>query len=239
MDPRAESRGSSREPGTRVKICGLRRREHVRAAERAGASYGGLVFARSPRRVSPEEAAELARRTNLRTVGVFVDPDRDELLRIASLVSLDVVQLHGGESPGLCEALRDEGLTVWKAIRPRSPGELRERAGEFLHVADALMVDGYAREAAGGTGTSVPLEWVDSLRSVLGTGSRRRVPLVLAGGLTPENVGRAIRRVAPDVVDVSSGVERRPGEKSPELIRAFLSAVRRQPEAREDRRRRE
>ena len=218
-DVRSEGAG----PGPRVKICGLARESDVAAAAGAGADFAGLVLAESPRRLAPDDAARLAagaREAGLRPVGVFVDRPVGEVARLADRIGLAGVQLHGGEPPEACVSLRAGGREVWKAIRPRSPDELERLTDRYADAADALLVEGWSPEAAGGTGTAFPHRW-------LAGGGRRPGPrIVLAGGLDPDNVARAVRTVRPDVVDVSSGVESRPGRKDPERIRAFVRAVR-------------
>lgn len=219
----AEGRGGARAAGLRVKICGLGRRADVEAAAEAGADYAGLVLAESPRRLAPEEAAELAgaaRAAGLRPVGVFVDRPAPEVARLADRLGLAAVQLHGEEDPGACASLRSEGAEVWKALRPRSPGELERLVDRYAAHVDALLVEGWSPEAAGGTGTGFPHEWL------AGDARPAGLRIVLAGGLDPENVAGAVRSVRPDVVDVSSGVESAPGRKDPGRIRAFVRAAR-------------
>lgn len=217
-------RGGDAAAGPDVKICGLGRRADVDAAVEAGAEYLGFVFADSPRRVTPARAAELAADVPARSVGVFVDAAPVEVLRTAEAVPLDVVQLHGSESPDLCESLRGAGVRVWKALRPRSAAELEELADRYRESVDGLLVEGHTEEAAGGTGTGFPHEWWD--RAGLGRrGADDGPALILAGGLTPSNVADALARTAPQVVDVSSGVEREPGVKDPSRVRAFVRAA--------------
>lgn len=211
-----------------VKVCGVGRPRDVATAAEAGADYVGLVMAESPRRLDEETARELAALAadaGLAPVGVFVDRPAAEVRSLAARVGLEVVQLHGDEPPSACRELRDGGLTVWKAVRPRSREELHELAGRYRGVVDALLVEGYSPEAAGGTGTAVPRSW-------LGGGEEGRIAarLVLAGGLDPDNVAEVVRDVRPDVVDVSSGVEEAPGRKDPALIRAFVKGARRPAE---------
>lgn len=206
----------------RVKICGITRVEDGIAAVDAGADFIGVVFAERVRRVTPAEAASVVRAVcgRARGVGVFVDADEDDLLGHHAVIGFDVAQLHGSESPESCGRLRERGLEVWKAIRPRSRGELADGLERFGDVADAILIEGFSTAAAGGTGSAFPHEWLDGV-------DRAVVPaLVLAGGLTPDNVGGAVSAVGPDVVDVSSGVESGPGVKSIAKIEAFIEAVR-------------
>lgn len=208
----------------RVKICGTGRAEDVRAAADAGAAYVGLVLAESPRRLEPSDAAALARtarEADVAPVGVVVDRTADEVEALADRVGLDVVQLHGREPPEACAELREAGREVWKAVRPRSREELEAAADRYRGAVDALLVEGWSPERAGGTGATFPHAWLEEVRVRRAVGR-----LVLAGGLDPATVGEAVRRVAPDVVDVSSGVEASPGRKDPERIRAFVAAAR-------------
>lgn len=223
--------GGAQRPGRpAVKICGLRRREDVEAAVEAGAAFVGLVFAESPRRVTPSRAAELVDEAPVRAVGVFVDAAPVDVVRTAGAVPLAVVQLHGSESPELCDAIRSPGLRVWKAVRPTSADELAREAARYRGSVDGLLVEGRSEDAAGGTGTSFPHDWWREAGLDEEAGDDGPA-LVLAGGLTPENVAEALRATSPRVVDVSSGVEEAPGVKDPALIRAFVRAVRRGPGA--------
>lgn len=206
--------------GIEVKICGLRTVESARAACRAGAEYAGVVFAERLRRVTCEEAARVVAVLNggTRAVGVFVDTMPSDILLHRDVAGFDIVQLHGSESPSDCQMLRTEGLTVWKAIRPMKRQDLVDAWARYAAVSDAILVEGFSVEAAGGTGSTFPYDWL--------TGLDRNGPrLVLAGGLTTKNVCTAIEKVRPDIVDVSSAVEDTPGVKSPNLIAQFVSVV--------------
>lgn len=218
------TRGDDASAAPRVKICGVGRAADVRAAAAAGARYVGLVLAESPRRLAPSDAAGLARAAreeDLVPVGVLVDREAEVVADVADRVGLPVVQLHGDEPPEDCALLREAGLEVWKAVRPRSRRELDAAAGRYGDAVDALLVEGWSPERAGGTGTSFPYGWLEE------EGARRSIGrLVLAGGLDPANVGEAVRRVRPDVVDVSTGVEASPGRKDAARIRAFVAAAR-------------
>lgn len=207
-----------------VKICGCRTPADARAAVEAGATHVGVVFADSPRRVTVEEAVEIVEAAGgARAVGVFVDASPEEVLAAAGASGIEVAQLHGRETPEACAALREVGLEVWKALRPRSAAELEAGVERYRDAADAILVEGFSPAAAGGTGSGFPLAWLERARDRL---TEDGPALVLAGGLTSENVAAAILEARPDVVDVSSGVERRPGRKDPERIRAFVKAAR-------------
>lgn len=206
----------------RVKICGIREPAHAAAAAEAGADYLGVVFALKLRRVTPTEAAAALEAADGRAagVGVFVDASVDTVLAFRDAVGFSIAQLHGTEPPDLCDALRGEGLGVWKALRPRGREELTALHARYAEVADGLLIEGFSPRAPGGTGTSFPHEWVDAARTAQGPG------IILAGGLDAGNVAEAIETVAPDVVDVSSGVESEPGVKDVDLIRRFVATAR-------------
>lgn len=210
---------------TRIKFCGLTRPADATEAINLGASYVGVIFAESPRRVDPARALEVLEPTRgaAASVGVF---GRDEPARIADVARaarLDVVQLHGDAAPDDVAAVRAlfDG-PVWAALRVRD-GALGEGAQPLADAADAIVLDAFHRVALGGTGQVLPWERLaPSLVAFRG----RRASLVLAGGLRPANVARAVAVLAPDIVDVSSGVESEPGIKDHHLMRAFVEAVR-------------
>jgi len=206
-----------------VKICGITDDDAMEAAMEAGADYIGLVFyPPSPRAVTPEHAAELVEFTpgEVTKVGLFVDPDDATLDRVLTRVRLDLLQLHGSESPERIEAIRLEyGLPVMKVVPVAGLADLAA-ADPFLAVCDRLLFD--AKPPKGATlpgGNAVSFDW-----TVL-AGLRWGLPWMLAGGLTPANVAEAIRISGATAVDVSSGVESAPGVKDPALIRAFIKAA--------------
>jgi len=200
---------------TRVKICGITRAEDARAAAEAGADAIGLVFyPASPRFVTVEEGYRLRRGLApfVDAVALFVNPSREDVERVIARVRPDALQFHGEEAPEFCESF---GVPYLKACRM---GEgvnlleyLRPFSGAVGWLADAL-VEGY-----GGAGTRFDWSLVPA---------QRPKPLILSGGLTPENVGAAIRQVHPWAVDVSSGVEAAKGVKDPVKIASFISEVR-------------
>ena len=206
----------------RVKICGITGVPDAIAVAEAGAHYVGVVFAERVRRVTPAGAAAIvgAVAGRARGVGVFVDATEDDVEAHRGVVGFEIAQLHGSESPEVCERVRSRGAEVWKAIRPRTRDDLMAGLRRYSTVVDAILVEGFSPAAAGGTGSSFPHEWLDGV-------DREESPdIVLAGGLNPANVGEAIRVVAPDIVDVSSGVESAPGVKSIPLVEAFIQAAR-------------
>lgn len=202
----------------RVKVCGITSAEDGLAAVEAGADAIGLVFwPRSPRAVDVVTARRVAEAVApfVTRVGVFVDAARDVLARTAGEVPLDLLQLHGDEPPERCAALPRR---VLKAVRV-GPGFRPEDALRYEGQVAGILLDTRSDAAPGGTGEA--FDW--SLARAVRKGASF---LVLAGGLTPENVGAAIRALGPDAVDVSSGVEAAPGRKDREKLRAFLAAVR-------------
>jgi phosphoribosylanthranilate isomerase len=208
-----------------VKFCGLTRRVDARLAASLGAAFGGVILAPGGKRsITPAAAAELFRDLPLTRVGVFVDAGLDEVRRAAEDAGLHVLQLHGSEPPAELEALRAEGRwKVWKAVRLRSAAELRDAIERYRADADALLLDGWSASAAGGTGARFPWEEISVCRDDVPDA----LDLVVAGGLTPANVERAIALLRPAIVDVSSGVESAPGVKDPAAMPAFLEAVQR------------
>lgn len=207
----------------RVKICGLTRPEDVGAAARAGAAYIGLVFfARSPRALTLAQAraVALAAPPGLARVGLFVDAEDAAIGAVLDHVPLDLLQLHGSESPERVSQLRARhGLPVIKAVGLASEADLPALA-EHGRAADMLLVD--ARPDPAGPrpgGNGIAFDWR------LIAGRRWPVPWLLAGGLTPENVAAAVRLTGARQVDVSSGVERAPGVKDAARIAAFTAAA--------------
>lgn len=201
---------------TRVKICGVRDRRTAEAAADAGADALGLVFhAPSVRNVDVETAAAIVRSLAplVTTVGLFVDPSAEQVEAVLERCALDCLQFHGGESPEFC---RSFGRPYLRAVSMRPdldvPAVIRAHDG-----ARAFLFDAWREGVAGGTGETFAWERIPPMER----------PWLLAGGLTPLNVGEAVRRVHPPAVDVSGGVERERGVKDPQLIRAFIAAVRR------------
>ena len=201
---------------TRVKICGITSTQDAAAAMAAGADALGFVFVLDTPRYIRAEAAErivAGPPPFLTTVGVFVNQALDEVLEIAARCRLQAVQLHGEEPE---EIARRIPVRVIKAIRVRNRESLRPVT---TYPADAFLLDAYVEGKPGGTGSAFPWDLV--------AGITERAPIILSGGLRPDNVEAAIRRVRPYAVDVSSGVEVRPGEKDPQKVREFVAAVRR------------
>lgn len=207
----------------KIKICGLTRLEHARAAERAGADFGGVILAPgSPRTVAPERAAEVFGETGLSRCGVFVNADERVVVDAAEVAGLAVLQLHGDESPRYLGRLRrSTGLTLWKAVNIRGAEDLERAIESFGDVVDGLMLDGWSAEARGGTGTRFSWEELSGARADIPAD----VDLIVAGGLDARNVAEAIGWLRPDIVDVSSGVESAPGIKDAEKVEQFVRAA--------------
>ena len=204
-----------------VKVCGITTAGDGLAAAEAGADALGFVFHHaSPRFVEGEQAAAISRilPPMVLRVGLFVDATRDEMARTADVVGLDLLQLHGHEPPEAFEGLPRRAL---KALRVGSDFD-PEDALRYEAACGILVDTRLADETAPLGGTGTPFDWT------LVRGLRERVGfLMLAGGLDPTNVAKAIESVRPHAVDVSSGVEgRRPGRKDPSRVKAFLDAVR-------------
>jgi phosphoribosylanthranilate isomerase len=201
----------------RVKICGLTRLLDVSEAVKAGADALGFVFTdRSKRVIGAGEAEKLVREVPafVSRVGLFMDQEAAAIREVLERVPLSLLQFHGREAPDFC---RQFGLPYVKAL---SIGDRRvlNRAEQDYADAAGLLLDSHAPGGPGGTGEVFDWSEIPDIR----------LPLVLAGGLTPENVGRAVRRVKPWAVDVSSGVEKAPGLKSAAKMQAFINEAKRE-----------
>jgi len=204
---------------TKIKFCGITRLDDAELAVASGAWAIGMIFwPRSPRRAELDAAAEIAAAVKRRAevAGVFVNATLDEVAQTADAVGLTMIQLHGEEGPAYCaEAARRTGCKVIKAARVRSGADVQALAP--FHT-DYHLLDSYIAGVPGGTGETFSWE--------IARAHRGRVPVILSGGLTPDNVAEAIAAVHPYAVDVASGVELSPGCKDPEKLQAFAAAVR-------------
>ena len=205
---------------TAIKICGITREQDALAAARYGANAIGLVFyASSPRYVTPARATELMRALPpfVMSVGLFVDASADEVTQTLAVARVDLLQFHGNESPAYCRQISARcGVPYLKAARVRPGLDLLQYAHDY-HDAKALLLDAYVEGAHGGTGST--FDWALIPKNL-------PLPVVLSGGLTPENVTMAIQAVRPWAVDVSSGVEISKGIKDTAKIAAFVTGVR-------------
>jgi phosphoribosylanthranilate isomerase len=202
---------------TRVKICGITRPEDAAAAAECGADAIGLVFyPPSPRAVGIARARSIVEAVPpfVTTVALFVNPSPGEVERVLVEVPVDLLQFHGDEPPERCEAY---GRPYLKAIPMREGVDLGAAARGYAS-ARGLLLDTYREGVPGGTGAT--FDWS---RAAVGLGK----PVILAGGLTPENVAGAVERVRPWAVDVSGGVEAEKGVKDPHRMQAFVRAVNR------------
>lgn len=213
-----------------VKICGIKTEEALATAIEAGADYIGFVFfAKSPRAVDVATAERLAaharERAKAKCVALVVDADDDTLAAIRRAVRPDILQLHGKEPPSRVLAIRAlcSGTGIWKAVSVTTRADVAEAASQYRQpgLADMILFDAKPPPGSmlpGGNGLAFDWHILDEVKG--------RMPFVLAGGLTPDNVATAIRLTQPAVVDVSSGVESAPGVKDNDLIRRFLKAAR-------------
>ncbi len=206
---------------TVVKICGLKDPENLKIAVESGARFIGFVFyPPSPRYIEVAIAADIARAipAGVRSVGLFVDPSDQELLHITSSVGLDLIQLHGDETPErVAQIAALTNLPVMKAIRLRAPKDVEE-AAKYEDVADWLLFDSKIdHDLPGGTGQRFDWELLK--------GRSFKKPWMLSGGLTPDNIAEALKILKPDAVDVSTGVEVQRGVKDPEKIKNFITAA--------------
>jgi len=197
---------------TRIKVCGNTELEGVRVAVGLGVDLLGFIFARSPRRVTVEQARDLIAEVpeSIGRVGVFVDEPTDQIAAVAGACALTAIQLYREPAP----QDRALGLQLLPALRLRAG----EDGSARLEPGDHPLLDTFVPDAIGGTGRTWDWSLADSLA--------QRYPVIVSGGLNAENVGAAVARLKPWGVDVSSGVERSPGIKDPVRLRAFVAAVR-------------
>lgn len=206
---------------TRIKVCGITSLEDARLAVAAGADALGFIFVeQSPRLVTPDMVRAIAGQLPpfVNSIGVFRDEKVEDVEEIVSYCSLALVQLHGAETPEYCRSL---SCSVIKSFAMH-PGMNREELAPYTEVANAFLLDTHHKDLAGGTGKAFDWKLVDELKPP--------GPVILAGGLSPENVGEAIRQVKPFAVDVNSGVEYQPGRKDSDKLKNFAHEVRKADE---------
>ncbi|MDY6487164.1 phosphoribosylanthranilate isomerase [Acinetobacter faecalis] len=207
---------------TRVKICGITRTQDIKSVVDAGADAIGFVFfPPSPRNVSVELAQELVKYVPayVQTVGLFVNASSDEILEVLKTVSLDVIQFHGDETPEQCQKIAKlTGRRWYKAIQVKPDLDVISTIKQYQQVgASAMLLDTWHPELKGGTGHSFDWSQFPQLD----------IPLILAGGLKPENIENAIKTTKAYAVDVSGGVESAKGIKDQQLIEQFMQGVHR------------
>jgi phosphoribosylanthranilate isomerase len=204
----------------KIKVCGIMRPDDAAFAGTAGASYLGVVFAEGLRTVTRAIAREIvAAAGGVAVMGVFADQPVDEILQIRDRAGLSGAQLHGTYSPASAARLRSAGLEVWRVVRIAAPSDL-DLLGEAANESDAVLVEPKVAHVRGGAGLPLDLAVAREARSRLAGH-----PMALAGGLTAETVSEALALVRPEIVDVSSGVERLPGIKDLDKIARFVEAV--------------
>lgn len=204
----------------KIKICGIMRPQDATKAAAAGASYLGVVFAGGPRAVTSRQAGDVvAAGAGVPVLGVFAEQTTEEILQIRDRAGLSGAQLHGTYSELEAERLRAAGLQVWRVVRIAAPADL-DLLGEAISGSDAVLVEPMLPHARGGAGIPLDLAVAREAR-----GRLAGHPMALAGGLTSETVAQALALVRPEIVDVSSGVERLPGIKDHSRIERFVEAV--------------
>ncbi|MGM1046103.1 MAG: phosphoribosylanthranilate isomerase [Bacillota bacterium] len=218
---------------TVVKICGLQSVEVLKSMINLPVDYIGFVFAKSRRQVIPEQAAELNEvlkqwksGATPSSVGVFVNPSLEELRELLNTVELDVVQLHGQESPQFCREVKESfPVSIFKAVSVKSGGSPEEHVSElerYIGCIDGLLLDTYDPVYGGGSGQT--FAW-DAIPVYKAWTRAQGIPLFVAGGLEPSNLGELLTLYHPDGVDVSSGVESAPGVKDIAKVTAFVERV--------------
>jgi phosphoribosylanthranilate isomerase len=199
-----------------VKICGITNHEDASIAVELGAGALGFIFAPSPRQITPDKVRDIIRAIPpfVKTVGVFVNEGHAAIGEIKHYCGLDLVQLHGDESPDFCNALMPCAI---KAIRIKDASSLQSIKA-FRGKVSAILLDTYSKNKPGGTGRT--FDWELALKI-----KKLGIPVILAGGLGPSNIDKAIRTVRPYAVDVNSGVEEHPGKKSYVLMKSLMDKV--------------
>lgn len=199
----------------KVKICGITNLEDASIAVELGADALGFIFAPSPRQITPQKARAIIRAIPpfVKTVGVFVNEAPATIREVMQHCGLDMVQLHGDESPAFCDELMPYTI---KALRIKDESSL-ETGRAYHGKVRALLLDTYSKKKAGGTGKT--FDWNLAIKS-----KKMGIPIILSGGLGPSNIDLAIHTVRPYAVDVNSGIEEYPGKKNHNLMKTVMAA---------------
>jgi phosphoribosylanthranilate isomerase len=200
----------------KIKICGITNYDDARLAAGLGVDALGFIFAPSPRRITPEAARDIIETLPpmMQTVGVFVNETEKTIREIMDYCGLSLIQLHGDESPEFCRKFRIRAVKAFRLKNEGSLGSIRSYQGQVR----AILLDTYQKDLAGGTGKTFP--WDLAVKA-----KEAGLPVILSGGLTPENVEEAIRMVQPYAVDINSGIEEKPGKKSASLMAQLMQTV--------------
>ena len=201
---------------TKIKICGITNLEDAWLAAELGADALGFIFAETPRRITPAKAKTIIHSLPplVKTVGVFVNEDPSRIKKIKSECGLDLIQLHGDESPEMCRDLMPYSIKAFRIQNETSIKNIKRYQG-FVR---AILLDTYQKGKAGGTGRT--FDWSLGLKA-----KEAGIPIILSGGLGPENIQEAIRSVDPYAVDINSGIEKRPGKKDPVLMKQLMEKI--------------
>ena len=202
---------------TRVKICGITNREDALLATGMGADAIGFIFAESPRQITPAKARTIIRTLPplVKSVGVFVNEEPARIKEIKSLCGLDLIQMHGDESPEICRDLMPHSIKAFRIQNERDIKNIKRYQGAVR----AILLDTYQKGKAGGTGKT--FDWSLAVKA-----KKTGLPIILSGGLGPENIEEAISTVKPYAVDVNSGIEKRPGKKDTVLMKQLMEKIR-------------
>ncbi|MBN1847593.1 MAG: phosphoribosylanthranilate isomerase [Deltaproteobacteria bacterium] len=200
----------------RVKICGITRLEDATEAVKLGVDALGFIFAPSPRNISPEKARDIIRSLPpfVKTVGVFVNQTTSLIRDTIDFCGLDLVQMHGDESPDQCEEFMPYSIKVFRMKNGSVVQAIKSYHGKIR----AMLLDTYMKDKPGGTGKT--FDWDLALKA-----KEYGIPIILSGGLGPENIEDAVKILRPYAVDVNSGVEEGPGEKSHEMLRMLFLKI--------------
>ena len=201
----------------RVKICGITNPQDASMAVEMGVDALGFVFAPSPRQITPEKARNIIRSIPpfVQMIGVFVDKDHATMRRIIHFCGLDLVQLHGDESPEICHKFMPTAIKVFRLRDESSLQSIKPYCGKVR----ALLFDTYSEARRGGTGET--FDWGLAIKA-----KEFEIPTILSGGLNPDNISEAISLVKPYAVDVNSGIEDRPGKKNYFLMKELMETIR-------------